>query len=281
MDLLTRIDSLWGRCHFPNPDGLKLLGVRGLTMVEGEPVVSHGQPDLFSDTLFVFDLDTRQVDHLPCTTQARTRVAHARPEAPRWSVARYGCAHYARGLHVDHRRRHQALRQARGAAGVWPVLCGRGGGTVSCADARLDEFGYVGAGLTIAAAGSRPGRAGSGAEGHTVVAGDWAAPPWRTLRRNLDESYARQGWFPYAMVPAEWLLDGATTQRLLWGSEGQPVLRLQQVLREEEGIWLNYSGRFDEPTDRAYRRYQRDLGRAGDGVCVDPPWLVPAQAGVG
>src|ERR1035438_7982409 len=117
-DLLTQLDDLWQRNHWPDDGGLRLLGLRGCSVNAGTAQANAARFDHFDDTLFLFDTDAGRVDHVPCTASQPGRYWDLKPgaNAP-W--LRPGCALFTRGVH---RGEYPCLVQADDPSGMVAVI---------------------------------------------------------------------------------------------------------------------------------------------------------------
>jgi hypothetical protein len=252
MDILTGLVDLYRRCCFPVHQGLKIIGLRGCEVVDGQVVLVDDTVDHFNDTLFLVDFLRRRIDHVPCTAgQPGWHWINAqRKDGSGAPFARPGLFVYERGLH----RGKQALRQVQDATGVVPVIRNVTGDGVPDYDSHsADRFDYpLDTGINIHACTGTPSNVGMWSAGCTVVQGDWSGVRWQTVRQYVYDTYAEQTRFPFAILPAAWLFD--TAKRLLWGSmdsaSGGPVSKLQRFLDVE------VTGRFLKDTDVAYRAHQ-------------------------
>lgn len=267
MDLLTQAANLYKRCSFPTHKGLKIFGVRGCKFVNGQCVVVEERVDYFDDTLVLFDPDNNYIDHVPCT--AGQPGWYWIQKSPGAAFVRYGLAVYQRGLHKG---TYKALRQVQDETGVVPVIRDINQDGYADIDSHsVDQFDYpLDTGINIHACTGTPANVGIWSAGCSVVQGDWQGERWQTVFNAVYRKYDYQTRFPYAIVNAKWLSEDST-KRLMFGSMGASVTKLQQFLNEK-GYGVEVTGRFLEETDRAYRSWQRKNGTPGDGICVNPPW---------
>jgi hypothetical protein len=270
-DLLTDLAALWERCHWPNPGGLKLLGLRGCSVQDGQIVANAARFDHFDDLLVLFDEGAGRLDHVPCTAGQPGAYwdEQAGANAP-W--VRPGCAFYTRGMH---RGEYPCLVQVDGARGVEAVIRDTEAidGPPSYDGGDFDYAGDTGIHIHHAGMAGEP-LVGIWSDGCTVVQ-DGDGELWGLVRSYVWDTYAAQLTLPYGIAPCAWL--GDDVQRLLWGSvdkQAQEVTRLQQFLHDHDGSALAPSGLFEEATDRAYRGHQRFTGQRGTGICENPAWCL-------
>ena len=275
-DFLTAVTDLWTRCYWPNPGGLKLLGLRGCSVADGAAIGNGARYDHFDDTLVLFDEAAGRIDHVPCTaSQPGDYWVQQAGDAP-W--ARPGCARFTRGVH---RGEYPCLVQDdcddRGTMAVIRLRARTFPPSYDPAGA--DQFDYcLETGIHIHHADAPDEeRVGIWSDGCTVVQDSGDGERWGLVKANVWGQYAGQASFWYGIAPFAWLGDGA--QRLLWGSidsGNQAVTQLQQLLADpnHDGAKIHVTGRFDRATDEAYRCHQRNQGVVGTGVCENPAWLV-------
>jgi hypothetical protein len=273
-DLLTQLDSLWQRCHWPDPGGLKLLGLRGCSVTDGRAVANGARFDHFDDTLFLFDVQAGRIDHVPCTAGQPGRSWDLKAGNAPW--LRPGCQLYTRGMHRDE---YPCLVQADDPAGTVAVIR-----DTSCTPAVPSYSGgdfdyclYTGIHIHHAGQADEP-LVGIWSDGCSVVQ-DGDGDLWGVVKQYVWDTYAGQDSLWYGIAPFAWL--GDTSQRLLWGSvdkQAGEMAALRAFLNQHDGSGLEASGRFDEAVDRAYRGHQRYGGLTGTGICENPEWLAPAVA---
>jgi len=259
--------SLYKRSNLPVHKGLKLMSLRGCKIVGGQPVIVPERVDNFDDTLVLFDPDAGYIDHVPCTAGQPGWYWIKKYPAP---FVRYGMAVYVRGLH---RGKNKALRQAQDETGEVPVIRDMNQDGYADIDSHSpDQFEYpLSTGINIHACTGTPTKVGIWGSGCTVVQGDWDGARWQKVFEAVYRRYDYQTRFPYAVADGKWALE-TDTQRLLYGSMGDGVRKLQEFLNSKN-LHVEETGRFLEETDRAYRSWQRKNGVPGDGICVNPAWL--------
>ena len=269
-DLLMQLDSLWQRCHFPDPGGLRILGLRGCDVVDGQPVANDGAFDRFRDTLFLFDPAAGRIDHVPCTagqpggywdTMAGANAPWVRPN----------CALYTRGIH---RGEYPCLVQAGSLRATVPVIRDVSGtpGVPSYSGGDFDYALNTGIHIHHSAQQNEPA-VGIWSDGCTVV-DDGDGPLWTIVKAAVWGTYAAQETIWYGIAPFAWL--GDSSVRLLMGSVDKAdsaVTLLQQFLNTHDGSSLAVTGQFNQETDEEYRSRQRGAGETGDGVCTNPSFL--------
>jgi hypothetical protein len=269
---LVQLDSLWQRCHWPDDGGLKLLGLRGCSVVDGAIVANAGRFDHFDDTLFLFDVEKGRIDHVPCTAGQPGGYWDLKAGDAPW--LRPGCQLFTRGIHRDE---YPCLVQADDPAGTVAVLR-----DTSCTpafplydgSASFDYCLYTGIHIHHAGQAAEP-LVGIWSDGCTVVQ-DGDGDLWGIVKSYVWGTYAGQQNIWYGIAPYAWLEDDAN--RLLWGSrdkQAQEVTQLRAFLNAHDGAKLDASGPFDQAVDQAYRGHQRFNKALGDGICVNPDWCRP------
>lgn len=272
MSVMDQLTDLWQRCRFPQTSGLRILSLRGATVANGEVQLVDERVNFFDDRMFFLDPAKGKLYHVPCTAgQPGWYWINKYQPGEGAPFTRYGCYAYVRGIH---RGQHQALRQAGNEDGRLAVIRDVNKDGVPEFDSHSpDAFDYpLGTGINIHACKGNPNYVGVWSSGCHVVQSDWKGPNWQGVMALVYGSYKSQTNFPYGVVDGKWLFDH--TQRLLMGSAGDDVVKLQQFLAGKGIDPGQADGKFRRQTDIAYRSWQRKNGRTGDGICCNPDWMV-------
>lgn len=265
MSVSEQLQDVLNRCRFSIDQGLNIISVRG-SRVEGGRIVRQGeQTDRFDDTMFLVDFDSGVLEHMPCTAGQ-----------PGWYWIRHrsyagedsGCpftrpcqVRYVRGRHKG----QPALRQHASELGRLPVIRDLD------QDAQLevtDRYDYpLTTGINIHPSGSTGKVVGPSSSGCHVVQSPWDTQPWRTVIDLTYHRYGSQPSFLYSVVESEWLEDEHT--RVLYGSRGDVVTKLQGYLRARGYDPGNADRWMQQKTDTALRKLQVAVGAEPNGIAVN------------
>ena len=261
--------DIWWRCHWPwePPGTLSFLALRGATIAPGGKIVRNfDEPNLWNDTIVALDPNLGIRAHWTATAGQPGDYWTKRYEPGNGAPhPRPCCVRLQRGSHFE----KQAMRLW--GDDRWPVIRDLDKDRYAEIDELFNYATDLGNGINLHAGGNTQ-TVEKFSSGCHVLRGGWNSADWKELHGLVYSSYAEQKLFRYGLVQVDWL--GGVTQRLLFGSVGETVTPLHDLLgiTGEDRTWR----KFGVATDRAYRARQKAAGERPDGICVNPPWLVAA-----
>jgi hypothetical protein len=277
MDILTGLAELVDRCQLPrHRDQLQLISLRGAKVVQGKLALVENRIDYFNDTLFTVNFHDGFIRSFRCTAGEPGWYWINHPDyrgpkrgAPFTCPGQYS---YVRGLH----RGHPALRQEQTEAGRLKVI--RDVNKNGQLDRRDLVERPLTTGINIHAAGHRKETIGAASSGCHVLFGRWEDTEWTTFYRIISTVYS-QTRYPYSVLEGSWYADGL--RRMLLGSEGESVTRLQKLLIGK-GYDLKADGHFGHHTDQRVMAWQLANGGLPTGIVTNASrWAAETLFGQG
>jgi len=260
--LSPKLTAFLADCSFPcdvtGPGTVQLVMLRGCRATDKDLRVQPTKRDQYSDVLVAYGLKGNG-DPFLATFRASARPGAYWVDHPSYTEAR-GCPTlqpgqylYQRGLHKGRKAMVQAGRVVvwRDADDDWQL---------DLEEALRPD--YSATAINIHAGGTNIS-IGIWSSGCQIVWGGWGGTPWLTFRDLVYRVASEQKLFSYTVIDyamlCEWwnAPEGKKPQWLLYGSVGQQVTRLQNVLMEYGWLRANHvTGKFDPDTDLAVRRRQ-------------------------